>query len=224
MQTPTEDHDSAQMTDPVCGMKVSTESEFSFEFDDTRYFFCCQGCAQKFSTDPAGYLSGEAQQTAAMAELVAGALYICPMDPEVEQDHPGSCPICGMALEVAGASVLNTRTEYTCPMHPEILQDEPGLCPKCGMALEPRTIEIEEKNEELIDMSRRFWISVVLALPVFLLAMMADLAPALLPDALTMKTVQWIEFVFATPVVMWCGWPFFGVAVSRNLPGRHDAC
>jgi Cu+-exporting ATPase len=209
MQTPTEDHDSAQMTDPVCGMKVSTESEFSFEFDDTRYFFCCQGCAQKFSTDPAGYLSGEAQQTAAMAELVAGALYICPMDPEVEQDHPGSCPICGMALEVAGASVLNTRTEYTCPMHPEILQDEPGLCPKCGMALEPRTIEIEEKNEELIDMSRRFWISVVLALPVFLLAMMADLAPALLPDALTMKTVQWIEFVFATPVVMWCGWPFF---------------
>jgi Cu+-exporting ATPase len=170
MQTPTEDHDSAQMTDPVCGMKVSTESEFSFEFDDTRYFFCCQGCAQKFSTDPAGYLSGEAQQTAAMAEPVAGALYICPMDPEVEQDHPGSCPICGMALEVAGASVLNTRTEYTCPMHPEILQDEPGLCPKCGMALEPRTIEIEEKNEELIDMSRRFWISVVLALPVFLLA------------------------------------------------------
>ena len=144
-----------------------------------------------------------------MAESVAGALYICPMDPEIEQDHPGSCPICGMALEVAGAPVLNTRTEYTCPMHPEILQDEPGLCPKCGMALEPRTIEIEEKNEELIDMSRRFWISVVLALPVFLIAMVADLAPALLPDGLTMKTVQWIEFVFATPVVLWCGWPFF---------------
>jgi len=131
------------------------------------------------------------------------------MDPEIEQDHPGSCPICGMALEVAGAPVLNTRTEYICPMHPEIVQDEPGSCPKCGMALEPRTIQVEEKNEELIDMSRRFWISVVLALPVFLLAMVADLAPALLPDALTMKTVQWIEFVFATPVVLWCGWPFF---------------
>ena len=131
------------------------------------------------------------------------------MDPEIEQNHPGSCPICGMALEVAGAPVLNTRTEYTCPMHPEIVQDEPGLCPKCGMALEPRTIEVEEKNEELIDMSRRFWISVVLALPVFGLAMVADLAPALLPDGLTMKTVQWIEFLFATPVVMWCGWPFF---------------
>jgi len=136
-------------------------------------------------------------------------LYICPMDPEIEQDHPGSCPICGMALEVAGAPVLNTRTEYTCPMHPEILQDHPGSCPKCGMALESRTIEIEEKNEELIDMSQRFWIAVVLALPVFLLAMVADLAPALLPDGLTMKTVQWVEFVFATPVVLWCGWPFF---------------
>ncbi len=209
MQRPAKDHDSAQMTDPVCGMKVTPESEFSFQFEGTRYFFCCQGCAQKFSTDPAGYLSGKVQQAAAMAEPVAGALYICPMDPEIEQDHPGSCPICGMALEVAGAPVLNTRTEYTCPMHPEIVQDHPGNCPKCGMALEPRTIEVEEKNEELTDMSRRFWISVVLALPVFLLAMVADLAPALLPDALTMKTVQWIEFVFATPVVMWCGWPFF---------------
>jgi Cu+-exporting ATPase len=209
MQRPAEDHDSTQMTDPVCGMKVKPESEFSFQFEGTRYFFCCPGCAQKFSTDPAGYLSGEVQQAATMAEPVAGALYICPMDPEIEQDHPGSCPICGMALEVAGAPVLNTRTEYTCPMHPEIVQDHSGNCPKCGMALEPRTIEIEEKNEELIDMSRRFWISVVLALPVFLLAMVADLAPALLPDALTMKTVQWIEFVFATPVVMWCGWPFF---------------
>ncbi len=209
MHDPDDHHDPAQLTDPVCGMKVSADGEFSYPFDGSEYYFCCQGCAQKFSTDPAGYLSGEAQQAAAMAEPVSGALYICPMDPEIEQDHPGSCPICGMALEIAGAPVFNTRTEYTCPMHPGIVQDEPGLCPECGMALEPRTIEVEEKNEELIDMSRRFWISVVLALPVFLLAMVADLAPALLPDGLTMKTVQWLEFVFATPVVIWCGWPFF---------------
>ncbi len=209
MQDPDDSHDPAQLTDPVCGMKVSTESEFSFQFDGTEYFFCCQGCAQKFSAQPVQYLNGEAQKLAAMEAPIPGALYICPMDPEIEQDHPGSCPICGMALEVAGAPVLNTRTEYTCPMHPEIVQDEPGLCPKCGMALEPRTIEVEEKNEELIDMIRRFWISVMLALPVFGLAMVADLAPALLPDGLTMKTVQWIEFLFATPVVMWCGWPFF---------------
>ncbi len=196
-------------TDPVCGMKVSPDSEHSCLFENIEYYFCCQGCEQKFSADPAGYLSGEAQLAAANAEPIAGALYICPMDPEIEQDHPGSCPICGMALEVSGTPVLNTRTEYTCPMHPEVIQDEPGSCPKCGMALESRTIEVEEKNEELVDMSRRFWISVVLTLPVFLLAMIADLAPAILPDGLTMQKVQWIEFVLATPVVLWCGLPFF---------------
>ncbi|MCP4331891.1 MAG: copper-translocating P-type ATPase [Gammaproteobacteria bacterium] len=163
----------------------------------------------EFGTDPERYLSGEAQREAAEAKPIPGAVYICPMCPEVEEDHPTSCPSCGMALEVAGTPVLNTRTEYTCPMHPEVVQDEPGLCTKCGMTLEPRTIEIEEKNEELIDMSRRFWIGIVLAIPVFGLAMVADLVPALLPASLTIKTLQWIEFVFATPVVLWCGWPFF---------------
>ena len=198
-----------ETVDPVCGMKVSPDSEYSYQFAGSDYYFCCQGCAQKFSTGPERYLSGEAQGDAAAAKAIPGAVYICPMCPEVEEDHPSSCPVCGMALEAAGAPVLQTRTEYTCPMHPEIVQDGPGSCPKCGMALEPRTIEIEEKNEELIDMNRRFWISVVFALPVFVLAMVADLLPALLPAQLTMKAVQWIQFVFATPVVLWCGWPFF---------------
>ena len=98
---------------------------------------------------------------------------------------------------------------YTCPMHPEVVQDHPGSCPKCGMALEAATFEAEEKNEELTDMSRRFWLSAMLALPVFFLAMIADMMPSLLPDSLSMKTVQWIEFVLATPVVLWGGWPFF---------------
>ncbi|HUV20439.1 MAG TPA: heavy metal translocating P-type ATPase [Gammaproteobacteria bacterium] len=198
-----------ETVDPVCGMKVSPDSEYSYQFAGSDYYFCCQGCAQKFSTGPERYLSGEAQGDAAAAKAIPGAVYICPMCPGVEEDHPSSCPVCGMALEAAGAPVLQTRTEYTCPMHPEIVQDGPGSCPKCGMALEPRTIEIEEKNEELIDMNRRFWISVVFALPVFVLAMVADLLPALLPAQLTMKAVQWIQFVFATPVVLWCGWPFF---------------
>jgi Cu+-exporting ATPase len=93
-------------------------------------------------------------------------------------------------------------------MHPEIVQDQPGSCPKCGMALEARSVAVAERNEELIDMSRRFWVSVALALPVFVLAMVADLLPGWLPPALSMKTVQWIECVLATPVVVWCGWPF----------------
>jgi Cu+-exporting ATPase len=94
-------------------------------------------------------------------------------------------------------------------MHPEIAQEHPGSCPRCGMALEPRTVAVEEKNEELIDMNRRFRISLVLALPVFLLAMTVDLVPGLIPPGLSMQTVQWVEFILASPVVLWCGWPFF---------------
>ncbi len=196
-----------KLIDPVCGMTVTAASEHRFRFEAVDYFFCCDGCRQKFSTDPAGYLSGEAQAAAAVP--VPGALYICPMCPEVEEDHPASCPSCGMALEVSGPPLPTTRTEYTCPMHPEIVQDQPGDCPKCGMALEPRTVEVEEKNEELIDMSRRFWVGLAFSLPVFALTMLADLAPSLLPQFLSMKTVQWIGFLLTAPVVLWCGLPFF---------------
>jgi len=111
--------------------------------------------------------------------------------------------------------------EYTCPMHPEIVRNAPGPCPICGMALEPRGVAIEEDTTELDDMTRRFWVSVVLSTPVFILSMLADLAPAWLPAALSMRSVQWIGFVLATPVVLWGGWPFFvrgwASLVSRNL-------
>jgi len=101
-------------------------------------------------------------------------------------------------------------TQYTCPMHPEVVQNEPGSCPKCGMALEPVIAKAaEEKNEELIDMSRRFWISAILTAPLFILAMTADMMPQLLPDGLSMKALQYIEFFLATPVVLWGGRPFF---------------
>lgn len=103
----------------------------------------------------------------------------------------------------------NQSIDYTCPMHPEIIQNYPGSCPKCGMALEPVVVKVEEKNEELIDMSRRFWVSSVFTIAVFVLAMIADLLPALLPNELSMKMVQRIEFLLATPVVLWGGWPFF---------------
>jgi len=198
-----------QLTDPVCGMTVTPGGEHHFHFEGEDYYFCCAGCREKFGSDPAGYLSGEAQAAAAAAEPVPGALYICPMCPEVEQDHPGSCPSCGMALEVSGPPLPARRTEYTCPMHPEVVQDEPGDCPICGMALEARSVEVEEKNEELIDMSRRLKIGTIFALPVFVLAMLADMAPNLLPSGLSMQTAQWIQFVLATPVVLWCGAPFF---------------
>jgi P-type Cu+ transporter len=149
--------------------------------------------------------------------------YICPMDPEVRQQGPGGCPKCGMALEPTIAAPPATKTEYTCPMHPEIVRDAPGACPVCGMALEPRTVSMEEeKNPELVDMTRRFWISVALTIPVLLIAM-ADLIPGVtgLMRIASPSAWQWFEFALATPVVLWAGWPFFvrGVRslVTRNL-------
>ncbi len=205
--------------DPVCGMQVAGDSPHRYTYRGREYLFCCAGCRDKFHNQPEQYLEkGEvtgndtcchAPAPAAEARESATGIYICPMCPGVRQEGPGACPSCGMALEPEAPVLPATRTEYTCPMHPEIVQDEPGSCPKCGMALEPRTVAIEESNEELIDMSRRFWVSLVLAAPVFVLAMIADLVPAWLPANLSMKTVQWIEFVLATPVVLWCGWPFF---------------
>ncbi|WP_345980706.1 copper-translocating P-type ATPase [Sulfurimonas sp. HSL3-2] len=140
---------------------------------------------------------------------IGKTFYTCPMHPEIHQDHPGTCPKCGMALEKETQTVSTVKTQYTCPMHPEIIRDKPGTCPKCGMALESVTVEVEEENRELNDMSRRFWISLVFALPVFIVAMTADLAPALLPKSISMKEIQWFEFILSSPVVLWGGWPFF---------------
>lgn len=103
----------------------------------------------------------------------------------------------------------DTPPSYTCPMHPEVIQDKPGLCPKCGMALEAMTIEKHPEDHEQSDMSHRFWISASLTIPVFLLAMSAEMFPSYLPKWLTMHTIQWIEFLLATPVVIWGGRPFF---------------
>lgn len=209
----------AELKDPVCGMSVTLDSEFHANYQGEMWYFCSQHCKHKFVQHPQAY-TGESLQVQHDEACDDGSCsveyleYTCPMHPEIIQDHPGSCPKCGMALEPKDGSALKTKTEYTCPMHPEIVQDHPGSCPKCGMALEPRTITLEDENPELVDMSRRFWVSTVLALPVFILAMIADLAPGLLPDGLSMKSVQWIECVLATPVVWWGGWPFFVRAVQ----------
>ena len=102
-----------------------------------------------------------------------------------------------------------TFTQYTCPMHPEIIKDGPGSCPICGMALEPIIATAQEDDSELRDMTRRFWVSTALALPLFILAMISDMMPSWLPQNVSMKTIYWIEFLLATPVVLWGGWPFF---------------
>ena len=208
------------LKDPVCGMTVTIESQHSFEHQGQTFYFCCNGCRTKFAADPASYLNRDTRKDKQPQAVGAGP-FICPMCPEVREDEPVPCPICGMALESESLPALLTKTEYTCPMHPEIVDDKPGDCPICGMALEPVTVTLEEdENPELVDMRRRLWISALLTLPVLVLAMggMVGLSFEWLA---TERTLTWLELAFATPVVAWCGWPFFQRGwqsiVTRNL-------
>jgi len=193
--------------DPVCGMTVDEKSAAgSAVHAGKSYHFCSQHCLEKFQANPTEYIVPVA---APVAQAAGG--YTCPMHPEVRQATPGLCPKCGMALEpVAPAPAKSQSTEYVCPMHPEVVRNEPGNCPICGMALEPKTSTAEEEeNPELVDMTRRFWISTVLALPVFVMAMAADLLPGFAPQWISFPRLQLVEFVLATPAVLWGGWPFF---------------
>ncbi len=204
----------------------------SVEHAGTTYYFCCDGCAQKFRAAPDLYLKPKPaspmmvmlaapKPSAATSALPTSAAvstsdiksaapaYVCPMCPEVGQSKPGPCPSCGMALE-PDTPVALTKTEYTCPMHPEIVRDQPGHCPICGMALEPRTVTAtQEENPELRDMSRRFWVSAILTVPLLGLAM-ADMLPGMpVQHALPDGWLAWLELLLASPVVLWGGWPFF---------------
>jgi P-type Cu+ transporter len=220
--------------DPVCGMTVDPDRAAAQSVHDNRtFYFCCQRCAIKFVASPERYLSAAiATPTHSAAIQLAGiesaqpspatvsqakptkrdavADYICPMDPEVHQVYPGACPKCGMALERAIPTLPATRIEYTCPTHPEIIRSESGSCPICGMDLEPRGVVADQKeNPELADMTRRFWISVVLTLPILALAM-SDMIPGQpLQNVLSPRAIDWIELLLATPVVLWAGWFFF---------------
>jgi Cu+-exporting ATPase len=129
------------------------------------------------------------------------------MHPEVVQVGPGSCPKCGMALVLAVPTVP-AAAEYTCPMHPEVRGDRPGSCPKCGMALVPVAGAKEGENAELKDLTRRFWVSAALSIPLLLIAM-APMFGVTQPFGLSPQTRGYVEFVLATPVVLWGGWPFF---------------
>jgi Cu+-exporting ATPase len=207
----------AMELDPVCGMAVDpVRAKSHVEHANKTYSFCSEGCAKKFSTEPTKYLNSKQALTMVTAvtqkTISAGhpTLYFCPMDPEVQKQEPGACPKCGMALEPAMPGASATNIEYSCPMHPEIVRSGPGSCPICGMALEPRTVSAsEEKNPELSGMTYRFWISVALTIPVLVLGM-SDLIPGQpLQQSLSMRAIGWIEFLLATPVVLWGGLPFF---------------
>ena len=158
-----------QAIDPVCGMTVNkTNAKHVTQHKGLDYYFCAVGCKTKFQANPAKYLDANAKQA---EPVIAGAI-------------------------------------YTCPMHPEIRHEGPGSCPICGMALEPLTMTADSgQNHELMDMTRRFWVGLALALPVFLLEMGGHLSG--LTMMLGQQLSNWTELILATPVVLWAGWPFF---------------
>ena len=158
-------------------------SKHRFEHHGETFHFCSAGCRTKFAADPAKYLAKNEQDQAPEPEMPAGTIYTCPMHPEIRQIGPGSCPICGMALE------------------PEVATLDSG------------------PNPELADMTRRFWIGGALALPAIVLEMGGHLAGP--HNWIDPALSNWIQLVFATPVVVWAGWPFFvrgwQSLVTRNL-------
>lgn len=221
IENPTQYVTSSKLKDPVCGMDVTEDSAFYAEHNQDTYYFCSEHCQHKFEQTPDTFLHKGESSGDKSTPADDSSTYTCPMHPEVEQQGPGSCPKCGMALEPKGIPVTATKTEYTCPMHPEVVQDHPGSCPKCGMALEAVTVESEEDTSELDDMSRRFWLSTLLALPVFISAMGSEFWPEAAAEIINPKNRQWLELILATPVVWWGGWIFFvrgwQSIVTRNL-------
>jgi len=174
------DHDSqVTVKDPVCGMTVVPETAAgSVDHDGRTYYFCSRHCIEKFRDDPARFLAdgggaGHAGHGVVSHPSAAGTTYTCPMDPEIVSDHPGACPICGMALE-------------------------------------PLTVSADvDVDPELVDMSRRFWISLALTVPLLLLSM-AEMVPGLVfPRFLAGRALIWVQLALATPVVAWGGLPFF---------------
>ena len=218
------------VTDPVCGMSVDEKSAAATHAHaGTNYYFCSAHCAAKFEANPAAYVKmpepartqePHAHGSATPSAQPTAATYTCPMHPEVRQQGPGACPKCGMALEPEIAQPAVARTEYVCPMHPEIVRNDPGDCPICGMALESRVATAEEENVELRDMTRRFWVSVALAAPLFVMAMAAEFWPDLANYLISPRPLQWIEFLLATPAVWWAGWPLL-VRGWQSVVNRH---
>jgi Cu+-exporting ATPase len=187
---PHEQHShSTKAIDPVCGMSVDpATAQHHTEHQGLTYYFCSAGCKTRFEATPERYLAA-APATHHHTHHAHHAHHA----------HHTAAP----TQPVPEGSV------WTCPMHPEVRRDGPGACPLCGMALEPLLAAVASgPSPELLDMRRRFWIALVLAAPVFVLEMGAHLFPAL-HHLVPMTISVWVQFVLATPVVLWAGWPFF---------------
>jgi Cu+-exporting ATPase len=202
MQTPVSTPAPKEVVDPVCGMSIDpADAVGHVDYQGHTYFFCAESCLQRFKADPARYVES-GQPPVESALLVARGTH----SPDFQQpSSPRTSPI-----PTPDSRIPVGSTKWTCPMHPEIVRDAPGACPICGMALEPLTITAEEpENEELRDMTRRFWIGVTLTIPILTIGM-ADVIPGRpLERVISPTATAWAQLVLATPVVLWGGWPFF---------------
>jgi len=182
--------ESARLLDPVCGMVVSADGPHHFVHQEQDYYFCCQRCLERFSADPDLFLK--------------------------QEEETDSC-CAGQAQQAP--STVSAKAVHICPMCPEVRNIGPGVCPSCGMALEAEQISLnEEDHSELRDMTRRFIVCAILTVPVFMVAM-----GAMIPgfhDWLPRGSGRWIQFLLATPVVLWGGWPFF-VRGGQSIINRH---
>lgn len=219
------DETTQRPVDPVCGMSVDpARAAGRAVHEGQEYWFCSESCEAKFTAGPAKYVKPskpaccgghaghetKAPVSSTSPHDASEVEYTCPMHPEVRQSGPGSCPECGMALERVAPVTRSRKRQYTCPMHPEVVQDGPGSCPICGMALEPLEAgEEDEQDPELTSMSRRFWISAALTLPVFGVAMSEMIPGQPLRVRVSAQVLVWLQLALATPVVLWGGWPFF---------------
>jgi len=217
----THESGSAQgVVDPVCDMTIDPADAVGHaDYKGQTYSFCSDSCLERFRANPAPFLEPDGETSPAAAGPAVETDYTCPMDPEIRQKGAGACPKCGMALEPVMAAPA-TKTEWTCPMHPEIVRDEPGPCPICGMALEPRVVTLEDTNPELDDMTRRFWVSLVVTAPILAFMVSEFLPGRPLQQLVSHGALNWMQLALATPVVLWGGWPFF-VRGWTSIVNRH---
>src|SRR5688572_31609296 len=207
--------------DVVCGMQVDpARAAGSTRHDGKTYYFCSKGCLQRFQADPAKYLDPAYRPGMHAMHAPPAPLMLVRERPGAGTVAPSHSGTLAPSHPRTLAPPLDDR-EYTCPMHPEVRQRGPGSCPICGMALEPVEASLdEEPNHELIDMSRRFWWSFSLAAPM-LAFMVSELLPGQpLQHAVPARVATWIQLAFATPVVLWGGWPFF-VRGWASIVSRH---
>jgi len=232
---PGHDHDSLGngqagdvVRDPVCAMTVDPEAgKPSLTYEGHTYHFCSAGCRTKFEAAPQDYLTAKDPVCGMLVDRSTARHFL---------KHEGEkfyfcSPVCQAKFEAEPeayrdgtrtAKPMPKGTQYTCPMHPEVISDHPGDCPKCGMALEPMGIPAADEgpSPELVDFTRRLWISAALAIPLLILSM-GPMIGLPLRDVIGEPLASWIEFVLATPVVLWAALPFFrraGASVVNRSP------